>query len=167
MKPDQDNKLIQVIIETPAGSQHKYAFDEKTNLFRLKKTLPMGATFPFDFGFIPGTKGEDGDPLDILVIMGQPAFPGCLLECRLLGVMTATQHKKDKEPVRNDRLIGVSVTCQLYNNLETISDLHEGLKKEIAHFFENYNKEEGKVFQVKGWRNAKEAWKLIRNALNE
>jgi inorganic pyrophosphatase len=160
-------KLLNVIIETPAGSQHKYAFDEKTGLFRLKKTLPMGSVFPFDFGFIPGTKGEDGDPLDILVIMERPVFPGCLLECRVLGIMTATQQHKHEDPVRNDRLVGVSATSPLYHNLEKIRDLNKELRKEIEHFFENYNREEGKVFKVKDWLDEDEAWKMIHKSLEQ
>lgn len=159
-----DNEQVQVVIETPAGSQHKYAFDEKTGLFRLKKTLPLGMVFPFDFGFIPGTKGEDGDPLDILVMMEQPAFPGCLLECRLLGIMQAIQQHKDKDPVRNDRLIGVLASSQLYRHIEKISDLDKGITKEIEHFFENYNREEGKIFSVNGWHGSAEAWKQLRKA---
>src|SRR4051812_16032600 len=88
--------LINVILETPKGSRNKYAFDVGLGIFKLKKSLPAGAVFPFDFGFIPSTVGEDGDPLDVLMLMDEPAFPGCLVEGRLLGVMEVTQTKKGK-----------------------------------------------------------------------
>jgi inorganic pyrophosphatase len=74
--------LLNVIIETPRNSQNKFIYDPELDLFRLKKTLPMGTVFPFDFGFIPNTLAEDGDPMDVLVFMDQHAYPGCLVECR-------------------------------------------------------------------------------------
>jgi len=78
--PQDTNGKIQVVIETPKGSRNKYAFDEEQRVFSLTKVLPAGMTFPYDFGFIPSTKAEDGDPTDVLVLMDEPAFPGCLLE---------------------------------------------------------------------------------------
>src|SRR6476620_8194389 len=92
---------IDIIIETPKGCRNKYAYDEKSRAFRLKKILPAGAVFPFDFGFIPDTKGEDGDPLDILVIMDEPAYPGCVVECYIIGALKA-QQSEEQESVRND-----------------------------------------------------------------
>jgi inorganic pyrophosphatase len=82
---------LHVIIETPKGCRNKYAYDDKRESFVLKSVLPKGTVFPFDFGSIPGTKGEDGDPLDVLVLMDEPAFTGCLMEARLIGVIEATQ----------------------------------------------------------------------------
>ncbi|MGB7726658.1 MAG: inorganic diphosphatase, partial [Candidatus Acidiferrum sp.] len=80
-RDDDDPRIIQVIIETPKGSRNKYAFDPDHNLFQLKKLLPAGMAFPYDFGFIPSTQAEDGDATDVLVLMDEPAFPGCLLKC--------------------------------------------------------------------------------------
>src|SRR5690242_6389413 len=90
-----DKGELNVIIETPKHSKNKYAYDEKLRLFKLKSMLPEGASFPYDFGFLPCTKGEDGDPLDILVLMESPAFPGCLVECRLIGIIEAEQTEKN------------------------------------------------------------------------
>ena len=84
---------IQVVIETPKGSRNKYAFDPEQKIFELKKVLPAGMAFPYDFGFIPSTKAEDGDPADVLVLMDEPAFPGCLLKCRLVGIIEGEQGK--------------------------------------------------------------------------
>src|SRR5512142_3126073 len=96
-----------VIIETPRNSRNKYKFDEKTGRFKLSKVMPEGMMFPYDFGFIPKTEAEDGDPLDVLVLNDEPMFPGCELECRLVGVIKALQKEKGKEN-RNDRLIAVA-----------------------------------------------------------
>src|SRR3979411_2447864 len=83
---EENDELIQVIVETPKGSRNKYAFDPEQRVFELKKVLPAGMTFPYDFGFIPSTEAEDGDPMDVLVLMDEPAFPGCLLKCRVTGI---------------------------------------------------------------------------------
>jgi inorganic pyrophosphatase len=96
---DQDDRdIIQVVIETPKGSRNKYAFDPAQKVFELKKVLPAGMAFPYDFGFIPRTTAEDGDPVDVLVLMDEPAFPGCVLKCRLIGIIQGEQsNKKDKD----------------------------------------------------------------------
>ena len=88
---------LNVIIETPKGCRNKYAYDKNHRVFVLKTVLPNGMVFPFDFGSIPGTEAEDGDPLDILILMDEPAFTGCLIEARLIGVIEATQTEKGKK----------------------------------------------------------------------
>src|SRR5487761_874070 len=103
---DEDERTIQVVIETPKGSRNKYAFNTEDRVFELKKVLPAGMTFPYDFGFVPSTKADDGDPVDVLVLMDEPAFPGCLLKCRLIGVIEGEQGKK-KESERNDRIVAI------------------------------------------------------------
>ena len=100
-------KYLNVVIETPKGSRVKCAYDFDTGLMKLDKALPEGMVFPFNFGFIPGTKAEDGDPLDILILNEEPLIPGCLVKARLVGVILAKQTEKD-ETVRNDRLIGLA-----------------------------------------------------------
>src|SRR6187399_1471528 len=85
LAPRDSDDAIQVIIETPKGSRNKYAFDAEQKIFELKKVLPAGMAFPYDFRFVPSTIAEDGDPIDVLVLMDEPAFPGCLLQCRLVG----------------------------------------------------------------------------------
>jgi inorganic pyrophosphatase len=158
----ENKNTIDVVIETPKGSRNKYAYNEKKKQFKLKKILPAGAVFPFDFGFIPGTKGEDGDPLDVLVIMDEPAFPGCLVECRLIGALKAKQEEKDGM-VRNDRLIAVSVESRMYQDLDEIDHLSQNVLNEIEHFFTSYNQMAGKEFKSSGWAGAAEAAKLIKD----
>lgn len=99
---------IRVVIETPKGSANKYDFNPEFAGFELAKTLPEGMTFPFDFGFIPSTKGGDGDPLDILVLMDFPAATGCVVNAWLIGCLQAKQKETHKKPVRNDRFIAVA-----------------------------------------------------------
>src|SRR5207253_805858 len=96
-----------VIIETPRGSANKYVYDPQSGFFKLGKVLPAGTVFPLDFGFIPGTKGGDGDPLDVFLLMEFKTYPGCLVECKLLGVIENTQQEKGKKAERNDRLLAV------------------------------------------------------------
>src|ERR1051325_7710078 len=88
-----DGKLLNAIIETPRGSRNKYKYDERTGLFKISKVLPAGAAFPYDFGFIPNALAEDGDPLDVLILMDEPAYPGCLIPARAIGVLEAEQGK--------------------------------------------------------------------------
>src|SRR5690349_6348428 len=86
---EADGETIRVIIETPRGARNKFKFDESLQVFRLSSVLPAGAVFPYDFGYVPGTHGDDGDPLDVLVLMDAPAFCGCLVPSRLIGVIEA------------------------------------------------------------------------------
>lgn len=98
--PDE-KRLLRVVIETPKGSRNKFAFNPDEHIFELKKVLPVGMTFPYDFGFVPSTKADDGDPVDVLVLMDEPAFPGCALICRVIGVIQGEQGNKKKKE-RND-----------------------------------------------------------------
>src|SRR5437868_10101422 len=86
---------VRVIVETPKGSRNKYAFDPEHKVFTLKKVLPAGMSFPYDFGFVPQTESGDGDPLDVIVLMEEPAFPGCMIRCRLIGVIEGEQQQRD------------------------------------------------------------------------
>ncbi|MDP9041222.1 MAG: inorganic diphosphatase [Bacteroidota bacterium] len=160
--PPKEKGRINVIIETPRGSQNKFDYDPKLKTFRLSKTLPMGTVFPFDFGFIPETLGQDGDPLDILVIMEEPAYPGCLITTRLLGVLEAEQEEKNGKKIRNDRLVAVSDCSVLYGSIKNIGDLNKSMVTEIENFFIDYNKHEGKKFQPVGWKNSRKAMQLIK-----
>ena len=105
---DAKKATCRAIIETPKGCRNKFDYDPETNLFMLGGLLPEGMMFPFDFGFIPSTLGDDADPLDILVLMDAPAHPGCLIDVRLIGIITAEQ-TEDGKTEANDRLMGVAV----------------------------------------------------------
>ena len=163
-KPGEE--LLQVVIETPRGSRNKYSFDEEDRVFRLKSSLPAGMAFPYDFGFIPRTMGGDGDPLDVLVLMEEPAFPGCALLVRLLGVMESEQSEAGKTN-RNDRLVAVAEVSQIYSDLRTIADIPKQARTEIEQFFANYHKLQGKESHLLGWGDARRARQLIDEALHK
>ena len=157
-------ETVDIIIETPKGCRNKYAYDERVKGYRLKKILPVGAVFPFDFGFIPGTKGEDGDPLDVLVIMDEPAYPGCIIECRIIGALKAKQTERDKQTEENDRLIAVSIVSTSYSEVKSLKDINKNILDQIEHFFISYNEQAGKKFEPQGWANANKAMQLIEDA---
>ena len=139
---------LQVIIETPKGSRNKFKYEPKLGLFMLSGVLPQGAIFPFDFGFVPCTSAPDGDPLDVLVLMDEPAFAGCLLTTRLIGVIEAEQTEHG-ETTRNDRLIGVAENSRDHRHIERLDDLNPNLLAEIEHFFVSYNTAKGKEFTIR------------------
>jgi inorganic pyrophosphatase len=150
--------IEQVIVETPRGSRNKYKFDEQTGRIKLSKVMPEGMMFPYDFGFLPYTKSEDGDPLDVLILSDEPTFPACQIDCRLIGVIEANQREKGKE-TRNDRLIAVAAASVLYAGVEDISDLEPVVLKQVEDFFVNYQKVrdiEFKILARDGWRSARE-----------
>jgi inorganic pyrophosphatase len=163
LKPvdSDDKKMLRVVIETPKGSRNKFAFDPKEHIFELKKVLPAGMTFPYDFGFVPSTEADDGDPIDVLVLMDEPAFPGCVLTCRPIGVIEGEQgDKNDKE--RNDRIIAVEQDAHSWADIKTIDDLGKEFCRELEEFFVNYHKLTGKQYRVLGLKSPNQARKLVK-----
>ena len=156
---------IDIIVETPKGSTIKYDFDKKSRKYKLDKFLPLGMSFPYDFGFIPNTLGEDGDPLDVIVISEQGTFVGCLLEARIIGCMQAKQSKKagSKKLIRNDRYIAVPEVSLAYKSITDINDLSPEIYKELKDFFCNYNKIANKQFRETGKLGKKSAIKQLMN----
>jgi len=161
----EDSEDVNVIIDTPKGSRNKYAFDDETGLFELKGVLAAGHVFPYDFGSIPGTRGGDGDPLDVLVLMDEPAFVGCLVRVRLIGVIEAEQTELDGETMRNDRLIGIAAKSPTHEHIKSINDLDDTLVDNIEHFFISYNQAKGKAFKPLGRFAAAKAVKSVRSAM--
>ena len=154
-----DSENCNVISETPKGSRNKFNFDEEHGLFKLGGVLPAGAVFPFDFGFLPSTLGGDGDPLDVLLLMDEPAFPGCLVEARLIGVIEAEQTEEGATE-RNDRLIAVAAEARSHRNIRELRQLDKNLVDEIEHFFVSYNTIKGKEFKPLGRSGATRAREL-------
>jgi inorganic pyrophosphatase len=148
--------LMDIIIETPKGSRQKYSYDKESKLFRLKKVLAPGLVFPYDFGFIPGTKGEDGDPLDILVISEYHGFPGCLMDVRIAGCLQAVQ-STGKSSHRNDRFIGILEQSSVFEDVATLEDLPITLIESIKLFFVTYLQAEGKSVHWEADLNARQA----------
>jgi inorganic pyrophosphatase len=155
---------LHVIIETPKGSRNKFDYDEGHALFKLGGVLPAGAVFPFDFGFIPSTIGGDGDPLDVLLLMDEPAFPGCLVPSRLVAVIEAEQTERDGKCTRNDRLIAVAADSRAHKEVRTLADLNATMLDEIEHFFVSYNEIKGKTFVPLGRYGPVKAARLVEEA---
>lgn len=153
-----------VVVETPRGSPHKYKFEPSLGTFTLSNVLPQGMTFPYDFGFVPGTCAEDGDPLDVLLLMDQPAFCGCVVPARFIGTIQARQTEKGKT-VENDRLIAIPETDGSDSEIQSLRDLPPKRLEQIIEFFENYDRELGKRFRLKGIRGPRAAVRSARAAL--
>jgi inorganic pyrophosphatase len=161
--PRKTGQVIDLVIETPKGSRCKYEFDPKARVFRLKHILPAGAVFPYDFGFIPKTLADDGDPLDVLVLLDVPTFAGCMLEVRLIGVLEAEQ-SQEGEMIRNDRLIAVAEEAKDHGDLHSLKDINEHLLQELEHFFVSYNEARGISFRVIARKGPRAASRLYREA---
>ncbi len=164
MGPFDSEGLLNVIVETPKGSRNKLAYDPERDLFEHKSVLPSGSSFPFDFGFLPATKGEDGDALDVLILLDEATPVGCLVRCRLLGAIEADQKERDGRVERNDRFIAVASKSHLHGRVKNLADLPPELLDEIEHFFISYNTINGKEFQPRGRCTPAEAKKLIEKA---
>ncbi len=161
---DPESRALNVVIETPKGNRNKFKYDPKLGLFRINKVLPAGAVFPFDFGFVPATLGGDGDPLDVLVLMDEPAFTGCLAPSRLVGVIEAEEIKNGKRE-RNDRMVAAALASVDHADLTSLKDLSPNLLREIEHFFQSYNQIEGKEFRALGQFGPERAEKLIQDGM--
>jgi inorganic pyrophosphatase len=160
---DPQTRELRVVIDTPAGSRNKYKFDEPTGLFRIARVLPQGMAFPADFGSVPGTLAEDGDPLDVLVLAQAPTFPGCLTHVRLIGELQATQREGGKR-VRNSRLIAVALTPVNHPRLTSLGALEPELLNAIEHFFIAYNRAQGRDFRISARHGPREARATLARA---
>jgi inorganic pyrophosphatase len=168
--PTWSGRHLNVVIETPKDQPNKLKFDAAAATMRLSKVLPVGMVFPFDFGFVPSTRGADGDPLDVLLLMDSPAPPGCLVEARLIGVLRCTQHEGRKRPVTNDRFLAVAEEASTYRQLRDIREVSGPTLDQIEAFFVQYNAIFGRVFRVirrQGRTAAKRSVEEARRALEE
>src|ERR1700722_10275166 len=161
-----DPKLLhcRAIIETPKGRRNKFDYDPESNLFKLGGLLPEGMMFPFDFGFIPSTRGEDGDPLDVLVLMDEPAHVGCLLDVRLIGVIEAEQ-TQDGKTETNSRLLAVAIHSYSHENITSIKQVSESMLSQLEAFFISYNKLRGKKFKVTAQGGPARALKTLKDGI--
>jgi inorganic pyrophosphatase len=167
--PNQlDSKKLQcrAIVETPKNRRNKFDYDPESGLFQLGGLLPEGMMFPFDFGFIPSTLGDDGDPLDVMVLMDEPAHVGCLLHVRIIGVIEAEQ-TQDGKTETNNRLLAISVHSYNHENVTSIKEISPSLLTQIEEFFVSYNKLRGKKFKVTGHGGPQRAVTLIKKGGKE
>lgn len=161
-----ENGHVYVVVETHKGDRNKYAYNPKFDIMEVRHTLPEGFSFPFDFGFIPGTKAEDGDPLDVLLFMDAPAMSGSLVGARLIGAITATQMEKGStKKVRNDRLLAIADSCKMYADIRSVRELNDQVVKQIIRFFVSYNAERGKKFIPEKIVGPNKARKLVEQGM--
>jgi inorganic pyrophosphatase len=161
LKPiDKKDELVQVIIETPKGSRNKFSFDAKQRIFSLKSVLPAGMVFPYDFGFLPQTIAPDGDPIDVLLLMDEPAFPGIVVRSRLIGIIEGEQLDGQKR-IRNDRLVAIAEANHMYANIRKLADLPDKFIHELEEFFVNYHNLEGKKYKLLGCKKTTVALRMI------
>lgn len=148
--------VFNTVVEIPKGSSNKYEFDPALGVFRLDRVLYSPLFYPFDYGYIPQTKYLDGDPIDVLVLVSHPTFPGCVIEAKPIAVLEMTD---DKGP--DEKVLCVSTKDPRYSLRKSLNDLQEHTQKEIVHFFEVYKTLEEKSVEVLGWQDAALAVQLV------
>jgi len=148
------------VIEIPFGTRNKYELDKHTGLIRLDRVLYSSMHYPGDYGFIPRTLFLDGDPMDVVVLVKEQTFPGCLIETRPLGLLRMTDRG---EP--DDKVLAVPLRDPYYEEFFDIADIPQHLLKEIEHFFERYKDLEGKRVHINGWEKSDVAMRVIRESI--
>lgn len=161
---DKKSCECRVVVETPKGRRNKFDYDSEIEAFRLGGLLAEGLSFPFDFGFIPSTLGEDGDPLDVMILMDEPAHVGCVLQVRIVGVIEAEQ-TEDGKKTTNNRLIGVAVHSYNHEHIHAISEINKSVIDQVGEFFVTYNKSRGKRFKITGTHGPSRAMKLLSEGI--
>ena len=159
MGKNQDIINIDVVIEIPKGSRNKYEYDSEKRAIKLDRMLFSAVHYPSDYGFIPETLGEDGDPLDALVLVTEPTFPGCVIESKPIGLFKMWDEKGPDE-----KILCVPIGDPYWNRIEKLEDLPPHLLKEIEHFFSIYKDLEEKKIGIDGWADREQAIKIIEKA---
>jgi inorganic pyrophosphatase len=158
---DEQSGAVNAVVECGRGHRSKLKHDPKHNLFALDRLLPDGVAFPYDFGFIPSTLGEDGDPVDVLIVAEESQGAGCVVPVRIVGVIEATQVEIDGNEVENDRLIGIAVASVVFHDVHELHDLAAGEVAQIESFFVNAVRGTGKVFHPHARHGAARARTLV------
>ena len=144
------------IVEIPKGSRNKYEFDHEDNVIKLDRFLFSSVVYPTDYGFIPETLSLDGDPLDVMVLVSEPTFPGCMIEVKPIGLF----RMEDDQGI-DDKVLSVPLTDPGWNTLESLAGVSEQLQNEIAHFFTVYKQLENKKVEIDGWYPVEDALEVI------
>jgi inorganic pyrophosphatase len=157
--------VLNVIVESPRGSAVKLKYEPAIDAMTLSRPLPLGLVFPFEFGFAPLTKADDGDPLDVAVLMDVGTFPGVVLRCRPIGVLRASQRQTSgRRRVRNDRLVAIATADRRRAHVEQASQLSRREREEIERFFVAAVALEGKELELLGWGDARAACDAVDKA---
>jgi len=153
---DECPELVNAVIEIPFGQKNKYEYDKKLHVFRLDRSLYSSVFYPGDYGFFPSTLSEDGDPLDVLVLVDDASFPGCLIEVRPIGMLEMID-----QGVKDEKILAVPRNNPRYEEVHNYTQIYPHVMKEISHFFSVYKDLEGKRTQMLGWKDAKAARAVI------
>ena len=157
LDPGPDSpEVVRAIIEIPKNSGNKYEYDGNLGVFRLDRALYSPMHYPGDYGFIPGTLADDGDPLDVLVLVNEPSFTGCLIEVRPIGMLNMV----DKEEA-DQKILAVPNRNPRFDSMHTIDQLFPHVKREIEHFFTIYKELQGSIARMEGWGGPREGRKMI------
>jgi inorganic pyrophosphatase len=156
---DRAPEVFNVVVEIPKGSENKYEYDANLDVFRLDRTLYSPIHYPGDYGFVPSTKATDGDPLDALILVTEPSFPGCVIETRVIGMV-----KMFDQGIEDLKLICVPTRDPRAETILSYSDIHHHVLREIEHFFRIYKELEGKQTETRGWAEATEAKQALLDA---
>jgi inorganic pyrophosphatase len=163
--PMRSDGFVVAVIETPSGSGNKLKFDPKLGTYRLDRVLPAGMTFPFEFGFVPETVAEDGDPLDVIVLLDAPVHAGCVVLAHLIGVIEAEQLERGARTwERNDRLVAVAGGPKAHASMRALTDVDPFRLQAIESFFANYHELDGEQFRVTGRTGVRKAEAAIEKA---
>jgi inorganic pyrophosphatase len=163
LPPFTEDGDIYVVVETPRGSRAKFDYDPKLKAFTLSKSLLTGLSYPHDWGFVPSTRADDGDPIDVMVVHDAATFPGTILTCRIIGVLQIEQKSKGKKE-RNDRLFAVPKDSHSEQALKDVRGLSEPIQQELEKFFKATDELEDKELDVIGWKGPKTAVRAIKDA---
>ncbi len=156
-----DHHLIEELlafIEIPKGSRNKYEYDEGIDAVILDRFLSSSMVYPTDYGYLIGHRGRDSDPLDALVCVSEPTFPGCVIPVKPVAVFKMRDEKGE-----DDKIVCVPTHDPGWNTARTLDDIPEQLQREITHFFSVYKQLEGKAVEVQGWRSLEEALAVIED----
>lgn len=152
-------RLLDTFIEIPKNSANKYEYDKQQKVFRLDRTLYPAMHYPTDYGFVPDSLAEDGDPLDVLVLVTNPTFPGCVISTRVLGAL-----KMSDEAGVDHKILGVAAKDPRFKEFSSLDDVPPHTLKEIEHFFRTYKELEGKQTVIDGWVDLQETDQIVSEA---
>jgi len=158
---------VHVVVETPRGSAAKLEFDPELQAFTLSKSLILGLSYPYDWGFVPSTKGEDGDPIDVMILHDAATSPGLVLRCKIIGVLEVIQKENGKPKIRNDRVIAVPRDSHREKSARDARDLPKQIREEIEKFFVATDELDDKELKFLGWKGPKTGEKLIDHAARQ
>ena len=161
LAPYDEDHVLRAVVEVPKGATVKLKFEPKTGVFTVSRSLPLGIAYPFDWGFVPGTLAEDGDPVDALVLSDQPSYPGVVVPCRAIGVLQLEQRGKSGKRERNDRLLVLPREHERLGKLRNPASLPKQMRDEIARFFLNVTFFTWKDAKVLGWKGPQAASALL------